>query len=251
MFDLIVPNQVTSTDIPSRYDGATFDRENALADETLEFITLDHPVVRAIMARCLDTDAIGGQTAILTGGKELNTPGLLCHYRIGYLSGTGETVTEKLMQIYVTPDGTTQTENIDITGGLPPSAIDGYSSISAVTAQAEQLVSTADDMAWELIDELAQAARTDQEREVRILREHARNYFEYRIADLKERIERFEERDRTGEDMSAVLAKHRSELAELREKKHAEMDRLNEEQQVVLDEPDLVNMAVVVDIFND
>jgi superfamily II DNA or RNA helicase len=251
VFDLIVPNQVTSTDIPSRYDGATFDRENALADETLEFITLDHPVVRAMMAYCLDTDAVGGQTAILTGGEELNTPGLLCHYRIGYLSGTGDTVTEKLVQIYVTPDGTTQTENIDITGGLPPSAIDGYSSISTVTAQAEQLVSTADDVAWELIDELAQAARTDREREVRIRREHAKNYFQYRIEDLEERIERFEERDRTGEDMSAVLAKHRSELAELREKKHAEMDRLDGEQQVVPDEPDLVNMAVVVDAFDD
>ncbi|WP_459193169.1 helicase-related protein [Halosimplex sp. J119] len=251
VFDLVVPERVTSEDVASRYDGATFDRKNALVDETLEFITLDHPVVRAMMSYCLDTDAVGGQTAVLTGGKELKTPGLLCHYRIGYLSGTGDTVTEKLVKVYVTPDGATQTENIHITGGLPTSAIDGHPSIGTVTAQVEQLVSKADDMARELVDDLAQEAREDREREVRIRRDHAKNYFEYRMEDLEERIEQFESRDRTGEDMSAVLAKHRSELAELREQKNAEMARLDGKEQVVPDEPDLVNMAVVVNAFKN
>ena len=249
VFDLVVPDQLTGNDVKKRYDGATFDRENALADESLEFITLDHSVVRAMMAYCLDTDAIGGQAAVLTGGENLETPGLLCHYRIGYLSGTGDTVTEELVQVYVTPDGTTQVEDIDTTGGLPSSAVDGHPSISAISSQAETLLSKADDVAWELIDDLAKEARADREREVRIRREHAQNYFQYRMEDLEERIDQFKKRDRAGEDMSAVLAKHQSQLAELREKKNAEMARLENEKQVVPDEPDLVNMAVVVDAF--
>lgn len=249
VFDLVVPDQLTGNDVKRRYDGATFDRENALADESLEFITLDHSVVRAMMAYCLDTDAIGGQAAVLTGGENLETPGLLCHYRIGYLSGTGDTVTEELVQVYVTPDGTTQVEDIDTTGGLPSSAVDGHPSISAISSQAETLLSKADDVAWELIDDLAKEARADREREVRIRREHAQNYFQYRMEDLEERIDQFKKRDRAGEDMSAVLAKHQSQLAELREKKNAEMARLENEKQVVPDEPDLVNMAVVVDAF--
>ena len=251
VFDLVVPDQLTGNDVKKRYDGATFDRENALADESLEFITLDHSVVRAMMAYCLDTDAIGGQAAVLTGGENLETPGLLCHYRIGYLSGTGDTVTEELVQVYVTPDGTTQVEDIDTTGGLPSSAVDGHPSISAISSQAETLLSKADDVAWELIDDLAKEARADREREVRIRREHAQNYFQYRMEDLEERIDQFKKRDRAGEDMSAVLAKHQSQLAELREKKNAEMARLENEKQVVPDEPDLVNMAVVVDAFED
>lgn len=249
VFDLVVPDQLTGNDVKKRYDGATFDRENALADESLEFITLDHSVVRAMMAYCLDTDAIGGQAAVLTGGENLETPGLLCHYRIGYLSGTGDTVTEELVQVYVTPDGTTRVEDIDTTGGLPSSAVDGHPSISAISSQAETLLSKADDVAWELIDDLAKEARADREREVRIRREHAQNYFQYRMEDLEERIDQFKKRDRAGEDMSAVLAKHQSQLAELREKKNAEMARLENEKQVVPDEPDLVNMAVVVDAF--
>jgi superfamily II DNA or RNA helicase len=249
VFDLVVPDQLTGNDVKRRYDGATFDRENALADESLEFITLDHSVVRAMMAYCLDTDAIGGQAAVLTGGENLETPGLLCHYRIGYLSGTGDTVTEELVQVYVTPDGTTRVEDIDTTGGLPSSAVDGHPSISAISSQAETLLSKADDVAWELIDDLAKEARADREREVRIRREHAQNYFKYRMEDLEERIDQFKKRDRAGEDMRAVLAKHQSQLAELREKKNAEMARLENEKQVVPDEPDLVNMAVVVDVF--
>lgn len=249
VFDLVVPDQLTGNDVKKRYDGATFDRENALADESLEFITLDHSVVRAMMAYCLDTDAIGGQAAVLTGGENLETPGLLCHYRIGYLSGTGDTVTEELVQVYVTPDGTTRVEDIDTTGGLPSSAVDGHPSISAISSQAETLLSKADDVAWELIDDLAKEARAEREREVRIRREHAQNYFQYRMEDLEERIDQFKKRDRAGEDMSAVLAKHQSQLAELREKKNAEMARLENEKQVVPDEPDLVNMAVVVDAF--
>ncbi|OYR46700.1 helicase, partial [Halorubrum sp. Ea8] len=251
VFDLVVPDQLTGNNVQNRYDGATFDRENALADESLEFITLDHPVVRAMMAYCLDTDAVGGQTAVLTGGETLETPGLLCHYRVGYLSGTGDTVTEQLAQIYVTPDGVTRTEEIDITGGLPPSTVDNHASIRAISSQAEKLVSKAEDVAWDLIDNLAQEARTERERDVRIRREHAEKYFQYRMDDLEERIRQFEKRDRAGEDMSAVLAKHQSQLAELREKKNAEMDRLESEKQVVPDEPELVNMAVVVDAFED
>lgn len=249
VFDLVMPEKLTGDEVDSRYDGATFDRENALEDDTLEFITLDHPAVRAMMAYCLDTDAVGGQTAVLTAGEEMETPGLLCHYRIGYLSGTGDTVTERLVQVYVTPDGKTQTDDIHITGGLPPSSAAEYPAVDAISTEAERLVGTAEETAWDLVDDLAQEARAEREREVRIRREHTENYFEHRIEDLQEQIEKFEERDRAGEDMSAVLAKHRSQLSGLREKKNAELARLEGEKQVVPDEPDLVNMAVVVDAF--
>ena len=252
VFDLVVPDQIAGDEIQNRYNGATFDRKNAVEDDDLEFITLDHPVVRSMIAFCKDTDAVGGQTAILTGGQDVETPGLLCHFRIGYLSGTGDTVTERLVQVYVTPESGARTDDINITGGLPPAAADEYPAIQAISKRAEDLVSEAEEVAWAEIDDLAEEAREEREREVRIRREHTESYFKYRIEDLEERIEQFEERDKKeDEDMSAVLAKHRSELAEYREKRNAELARLDEEKQVVPDEPDLVNMAVVVDAFEN
>lgn len=252
VFDLAIPDQIAGDQVDRRYNGATFDRKNAVADEELEFITLDHRTVRSMMEFCLDTDAVGGQTAILTGGGDLDTPGLLCNFRIGYLSGSGDTVTERLVQVYVTPDGNTQTGPFDITGGLPPSAAEEYPAIDAISGQAESLLSRAESVAWDLIDDLAEQAQEDREREVRIRRNHAESYFDYRINELKERIEKFEERDtEPGEDMSVVLAKHRRQLEDYREERAAELDRFEEEKQVIPDEPVLINMAVVVDAFQD
>jgi len=62
---------------------------------------------------------MGDQTTIRTGGMGMDTLGLLCNFRIGYLSGTGETVTERLEQVFVPVDGEPRTEEIDLTGSLP------------------------------------------------------------------------------------------------------------------------------------
>jgi len=248
VFDLVVPDRLTGKEVEDRYDSATFDRENAVEDEKLEFITLDHPVVQAIIDFCMDTDAVGGQTTVLTGGQGIETPGLLCHFRIGYLSGAGETVTEKLVQVYVTPDGETETEEIDITGGLPASAATDHPAVEQISSDAEGLLDRAKSTAWELIDELAEEASEAREREIRIRRKHTKNYFEYRIEDLKEQIEKFEQRDRSSDDdMGVALASTRKDLSELQQKKNAELARLDDEKEVVPDEPDLINMAVVVD----
>ena len=250
VFDLVVPDQISGGEVKNRYDSATFDRKNAVEDGSLEFIALDHPVVRSMMQFCLDSDAVGGQTAVLTGGKDLATPGLLCHFRVGYLSGTGETVTERLVQVYVTPDGVAKKENIDITGGLPPSTADDYSAVGAITASSDELVDQAEAVAWEVIENLAADAREDRQRKARIRREHTEKYFEYRIDDLEDRIERFEERDtQPDEDMRIVLAKAQSQLEQLKKERDAELARLEEEKQVIPDEPELINMAVVIDAF--
>ncbi len=252
VFDFVVPDPIAGGDVESRYDGATFDRENAVENEDLEFIALDHPVVRAMMQFCLDTDAIGGQTAVLTGGTDLETPGLLCHYRVGYLSGTGDTVTERLVQVYVTPDGVTKTDSVEITGGLPPEATEEYSAVDSIAASAQDLVERAESVAWDVVEDLADEARQEREREVRIRREHTQNFFDYRIEDLEERLERYETRDaEPDEDMGVVISKTRKELRDLQEKRDAELKRLEEERQVIPDEPELVNMAVVIDAFTN
>jgi SNF2 family DNA or RNA helicase len=248
VFDLVVPDRLAGEEVESRYNSATFDRQNAVEDEQLEFITLDHPVVQSIIDFCMDTDAVGGQTTVLAGGQDTETPGLLCHFRLGYLSGAGETVTEKLAQVYVTPEGETESGDIDIGEGLSPETAAEHPAVREISASAEQLLDEAEAAAWELIDDMAEEASEERQREIRIRREHTENYFEYRINDKKEQIEKFEKKDRrSDEDMSVVLASNRTELSELQQKKNAELARLDDEKEVVPDEPELINMAVVVD----
>jgi TolA-binding protein len=111
-------------------------------------------------------------------------------------------------------------------------------------------VDQAEAVAWEVIENLAADAREDRQRKARIRREHTEKYFEYRIDDLEDRIERFEERDtQPDEDMRIVLAKAQSQLEQLKKERDAELARLEEEKQVIPDEPELINMAVVIDAF--
>ncbi|WP_181685981.1 DEAD/DEAH box helicase [Halorhabdus salina] len=252
VFDLVVPDVINGGDVQNRYDGATFDRKNAIEDDNFEFIALDHPVVQSMMQFCMDTERAGGQTAIKTGGRDMNTPGLLCNFRIGYLSGTGETVTERMVQVYVPVDGSPTTEQIDITGSLPPSRATEYNSIERVIQQSESLLGEAETKAWQMVEDLAEDAREDRQREVGIKREHAKRYFESRIEEVKERLERFEARDQEPDsDMRAAIGQEQRRLEDLRQEREEELARLDEDEQVVPEEPDLVNMAVVIDAFRD
>ena len=61
MFDLVIPAQMAGDQVDRRYNRATFDRENAVVDEDLEFITLDHEAVRSMMAYALDMMLLGAR----------------------------------------------------------------------------------------------------------------------------------------------------------------------------------------------
>jgi uncharacterized protein YqeY len=250
VFDLVVPDAITGGEVQDRYDRATFDRQNAIEDEEIEFIALEHPVVRSMIRFCMDTERVGGQTAIKMAGSDLDTPGLLCNFRIGYLSGTGETVTERMMQVYVTPKGDTTTGAIDITGGLPPSEASEYPAVERIIQTSEELLDRAETEAWQAIEDLAHEARKEREREVGIKREHAKRYFESRIEEVEDRLERFESRNQEPDsDMSAAIGQERRRVQDLKREREEELDRLAEDEQVVPEEPELVNMAVVIDPF--
>lgn len=251
VFDLVLPDVISGGEVQNRYDRATFDRKNAIEDEEIEFIALEHPVVRSIMEFCRDTARAGGQTAIKTGSSDLNTPGLLCNFRIGYLSGTGETVTERLVQVYVAADGGTMTDSANITGGLPPEKATEYPAVEQVINQAKDLLDQAESVAWQAIEDLASEAREEREREVGIKREHAQRYFESRIEEVEERLERFEAREQESDsDMRAAIGQEQRRLQDLKQEREKELARLAEDEQVVPEEPDLVNMAVVIDPFD-
>jgi len=51
--------------------------------------------------------------------------------------------------------------------------------------------------------------------------------------------------------MRIVLAKAQSQLKDLKKERDGELAKLQEEEQVIPDEPELINMAVVIDAFED
>lgn len=104
-------------------------------------------------------------------------------------------------------------------------------------------------LAWDWVNELAEEVHQERTREVEIKREHAERYFESRIEDLDEKLADFRDRQqREGTDMRAPINRVMRELRVIRRERDEEFQRLEEDEQVIPDEPELINAAIVIGI---
>ena len=245
VFQLDVPDVLSGDRVNKQYEQVTFSREVAMEQEDVEFIALDHPLVQSLIEFCL-SDRVNGETAVKTAVDSDLTPGISFTYRLGYESGAGEAVTEKLVQLYVTTDDEVRTEVPAIADTLPPGEVDDTSALRYVASQAEELHQLAEDEAWIEVESFADEAREEREREYNIKRRHAERHFEEAIQEWEENLERYQRLDEAGEDYSAPIGNAKRELENLRRERKQELARLEVEKQVLPQEPELVTAAVVL-----
>jgi uncharacterized protein YqeY len=248
VFQVTPPSVITGKEVRKRYDQATFSRDVAREDSDAEFLALDHPVVQNIIDFSLQSDSIGGETAVKVGAEATPTPGLLCNFRLGYQSGDGESVTERLIQIYIRPDGSVE-DDFELVGGIPSGDAHSFNGVDQVVAAADELVTVAENEAWARVSDMAEEAQDERYREVQIKRGHAERYFKSRIEDAQEQLERYEDRAADpGEDVQVLINKYSRRLKDISQEREEEMERLEQEEVVVPETPELVNAAVVIGI---
>jgi len=247
VFQLDVPDVLSGDQVAGRYEQATFTRQVAMEEDGVEFIALDHPLVQSLIEFCLNSDRIGGQVAVKVAAKGESTPGILFTYRLGYVSGAGEAVTEKLVPLYVTVNGEVGTKKPEFVDTLPPAEVGSTPVLDQLTSSAQDLHSIAEMEAWEQVESFAEEAREEREREVEIKREHAEQHFKEEISEWKERLETYRQQDEQGKDMSAPIGNAKREIESLRRERDEELARLDEEKHVTPEEPELVSASLVVD----
>jgi hypothetical protein len=123
IFQLDAPDVFSGDQVAGRYGKATFTRQVAMEQEDVDFIALDHPLVQSLIDFCLDSSRIGGHIAVKVAADSEVAPGILFNCRLGYVSGAGEAVTEKLVPLYVTSDGDVSTTSPEFIDTLPPGEI--------------------------------------------------------------------------------------------------------------------------------
>ena len=245
VFRLDVPDVLSGERVERQYEQVTSSEAVAREQDDVEFIALDHPLVHSLIKFC-QSDRVSGETAVKTAVDSALTPGILFTFRIGYESGAGEAVTEKLVRLYVTTDGEVKTKTPAIADTLPPEEVNETSSLRYVASQAEELHQLAEDEAWSEVQSFADEAREEREREYKIKRRHAERHFEEEIQEWEENLARYQRLDEAGEDYSAPIGNARRELEKLRREREQELARLEEEKQVIPQEPELVTAAVVL-----
>jgi SNF2 family DNA or RNA helicase len=246
IFQLDVPDVLSGDQVSGRYEKATFTRQVAREQEDVDFIALDHPLVQSLIEFCLDSDRIGGHIAVKVAADNEVAPGILFNYRLGYVSGAGEAVTEKIFPLYVTSDGDVSTTSPEFIDTLPPEEIVTNESLDWLGSKASDLHQVAEMEAWDQVESFADEAREEREREVEIKRQHAERYFEEEISEWEERLETYQQQDEQGKDMSAPIGNAKRKLESLRRERDEELARLEEEQHVTPEEPELVTASFVL-----
>ncbi|ADJ16801.1 helicase domain protein (plasmid) [Halalkalicoccus jeotgali B3] len=248
IFRLEVPNVLTGDQIKSHYDTATFTKDVAMEEDEVDFIALDHPLVQSLIDYCLDSNRVQGQIAVKVASNPEVTSGILFNYRLGYVSGTGDAITEKFVRLYATREGTITAEIPEFVETLSPndSVVNSCTTLDQLASKASQLHDVAEARAWDEVESFADEARTEREREIGIKREHAERYFTDQIEEWEERLETYQQRAEQGTDMSAPIGNAQRELEQLRRQRDKELSQLEEEQHVTPEEPELVTAAFVI-----
>jgi len=246
VFQLEAPNVLSGGQVSEQYEQATFSRKVARERDDVEFIALDHPLVQSIIDFCIESERLQGDITVKIAAGQEPTPGICFTYRLGYVSGAGDAITEKLARLYVTTDREVTDGKPQYTDTLSSSEIDQLPELDRLTTMTEELHSVAEMSAWDEVESFAEEAREEREREVSIKRKHAEKHFEEQIGTWQGRLEEYESQDGPNKDMSAPIGNAKQNLDELRRERKAELSRLDEEQHVTPEEPELVTAAFVV-----
>ncbi|WP_435317641.1 helicase-related protein [Haloarchaeobius sp. TZWSO28] len=246
VFQLDVPDVLVGGQVENRYPRATFTKDIAIEEDDVEFVALDHPLVQSLIDYCLDSNRVQGQVAVKATADSSISPGILFNYRLGYVSGAGEAVTEKFVPLYVTEDGQLLSEPPEFVDTIPSSETSSLSDLDRLASQADELQQQAEMAAWTRVESFAEEARAEREREVEIKREHAERYFREQITEWEERLETYKQRAEEGRDMSAPIGNAERQLENLRRERDEELSHLEEEKHVTPEEPELVTAAFVV-----
>jgi len=246
VYQLDVPDVLSGDQVSGRYPMATFTKEVAMEQDDVEFIALDHPLVQSLIDFCLNADRIGGQIAAKVAEEDTKEPGILFNYRLGYVSGAGDVVTEKLIPVYVTVNGDVETDTPEIATTLGPDEVTSNMDIDRLAGRAEDIHGRAQMEAWDQVESFAEEAREEREREVEIKRTHTERHFNEEIDEWEERLKTYERRDQQGKDMSAPIGNAKQRLESLRREREAELERLDEERHVTPEEPELVTASFVL-----
>jgi len=238
--------ELENDEVAGSYHRVTFDQELAKEDPGVEFLSVNHPLVRTIVEYCLDGDWIDGRTAVKMAADAAQAPGLLCNFRLGHRTADGSDETEEFVQVYVTEDGTVHHDPPVIEDVLEPDAADGHPDVKRVAGKVDSLIEQAEAAASRRLDRMVEEAEQEKQEAVEIKRDHARRYFESAIETWETRLREYRRKDKRGEDMTVNLRNARSKIEELEEERKHEFERLQQEETVYRDTNELINVAVVV-----
>jgi len=223
---------------------ATFTRQVAIDHDDVDFIALDHPLVQSLIDFCLDSERVKGEIAVKTTEDDTAPASA---------SRTAwDTSLELEMWLLRSSSACTLLRMERSPRRRPRSSIP-YRPRKRVlsmdsTGWRRWLMTCISRRRWKpgtRSNRSLRRPREERERETDIKR-HAERHFKEEISRWEERLEAYQARDEQGEDMSAPIGNAKRQLDILRREQKTELERLDEEQHVTPEEPELITASFVL-----
>lgn len=247
LYHISVPDILTlEANIQEEYSRVTFSRSVALDTPEAELVSLNHPLVQHIITYCLDGDWIDGQAVGLVANDPDSAPGILATYRLGYVSGDGKVPTEDYTRVYVDYDNRVHENAPAIIGALPAWMATLSPDSYRLAGTVDEALTKAKSIAGKEVSRLVSEVREERVRNVDIKAAHAKRYFIYEIRKLEDRLREYERRERdTDKDMQVAIRSTQKRIEDIEQEWKGEQERLERERQLIPDEPEIVNAAVL------
>lgn len=235
------------------YRRATFDKETAYEHTAREvhFIAFGHPLLDAVVRHCRDSSqGLRGATTVkvLPADAEEACPGILCHYAIRCADAQDNTVSEELLPVFA---GVDESVIVDKGRELATAAAEyaGNTQEDEQVAEVVALIDSLEDVARGAAAEFAtkgfERVRVERERQADASADSLDRFQHAREEKLRQSILAFQQRMLGGEDMDIAIRRVESDLARLESECERRRTQIESKRHVRLDEPKLLNVAVV------
>ncbi len=171
----------------------TFDREYALANPEIEYITLSHPLIKKILwhyrKQLYSTDHENRISYITLPGEK---DSVVYYFYVKYVDGSGRLAMEDVLPVRVGLDGreipwdNSLLESKPLKENLPPEFL------KAVSDKWDDLLSRAEDICRELAERRRAALSDEIEKRLQIHHEIVMNYYTEEISNLQRQVKRLE-----------------------------------------------------------
>ena len=250
VYRLYTPKEILKGEVKEKYDRITFSKDIAkqLGIAKVGFLAFGHPILDAVIEYAKDENWIyGGRIAIKTL-KGIKKPGLLFNFIMRFIDASGALLCEEILSLLSDTEGKIEKVNpkqIPDFTEIPKKLINS-SLIDDIVSKSAELYNMAEDFAIEEAKKFSGKVQQEKDRRIQIKRKDAKRFFTPRTKEERRRIAEYKSSLFKGKDMEIAIRAAQRRLKNLKTQYEEVMKRLEEEELVIEEMPELFSLAVIL-----
>jgi hypothetical protein len=247
LFTAHVPPRLSETGTATERGPITFSRDFAMDHEGIEYLSPDDPLVQRLREHLLT----GEQGEV--GLKLLpfvDDPGITFVYRVGFEDGTGETVREELVPVFVDLPNTNprqplgeQVLDADSIRAKPDTA-----TIRELLTARDQLEGEAERYIANVINTIQDEIESSREADIEQEKENLEAYATAERERIEAFIEDYQKQAAAGQDMEISIRRQRQRLDRLEERVEQRQAELERREQIISLAPEVEGYCLTIPV---